>query len=86
MIDKNVPGPGEYNVLKGFGNDAPKFALKGKGKNIMSETSRMPGPGQYETISLNNTGKYPLSNLKNLRTVKFGNKDDKRFIYSCIYS
>jgi hypothetical protein len=81
-IDKNVPGPGKYDTTKPFGKDAFKFSIRGKGK-LGVEGSKMPGPGQYNQISLSSTGKYPLSSYNNLRSIKFGKQDEQRFIYTC---
>ena len=82
--DKNVPGPGQYDVLHTFGGHSPKFSFKGKSID-KTEASKIPGPGHYNQLSLSLNGKYSISNLRNSPTFKFGNKDDKRFIYNCIY-
>jgi hypothetical protein len=79
-----VPGPGKYDSSRPFGKDALKFSIRGKGKNI-DPASKIPGPGQYNQIGLNTSGKYPLSSYQNLRSIKLGKKDDQRFDYTCIY-
>jgi hypothetical protein len=83
-IDKNVPGPGKYDTSKPFGKDAFKFSLRGKGKTA-DQASKIPGPGQYNQIGLNSSGKYPLSSYHNLRGIKFGKQDEQRFVYTCIF-
>lgn len=40
-----LPGPGQYNVRKDFGNDAPKFSLYGR--TGFGKKQSTPGPGQY---------------------------------------
>jgi hypothetical protein len=86
MLDKNVPGPGKYDYLKPFGADGIKFSIKGKGKQLeLLEASKIPGPGSYKPPTINPDGKFPLSTFCNIRNIKFGDKNDKRFNYSCKY-
>lgn len=83
MVDKNVPGPGKYNFLKPFGSDSFKYSIYGKGeaKNF-SKTSKSPGPGDYPQISINPSGKYPVSKMKNATAIIFGVNKEKRFNYT----
>ena len=84
MIDKNVPGPGKYNYVKGFGNEALKYTISGKGeRKNLSQTSRVPGPGEYPVICINPAGKYPISGMKNTTNIVFGASKEKRFNYLC---
>ena len=84
-----VPGPGKYDVGKKFGDDGIKYSFKGandenksKGKKCKNKNDFvMPGPGQYETICVNQYGRYVNSKFMNIPTIKFGSKNAKRFIY-----
>jgi len=82
-FDKDVPGPGKYDFLKKFGHDAKKFSIYGKvePKNEL-KTSREPGPGEYPLISINPSGKYPLSHMKNTNNLNWSSVKDQRFIYT----
>jgi hypothetical protein len=82
--DKCVPGPGKYNYLKPFGSDTFKISMSGRlePKNV-SRSSKSPGPGEYPIISINPTGKFPISNVKNVTNICFGAGKEKRFNYSC---
>ena len=51
-----------------FKNDKDKF-----------HTNVTPGPGNYNTISMNIKGKYPTSSFKNTKTIVFGLSKDSRF-------
>jgi hypothetical protein len=84
MFDKNVPGPGKYNILKPFGSDSTKYSMYSKpdSKNLVAQ-SKYPGPGEYPIISINPNGKYPISGYKNATNIIFGNNKDKRFNYAC---
>ena len=87
--DKNVPGPGKYYILKPFGYDGVKFTIKGRNENKNNNNNKnknkkigVPGPGQYPiTVKINNQGKYPVSNISNISSLKFGLDKSKRFIY-----
>lgn len=84
MFDKNVPGPGKYNYLKPFGSDTFKYSMYGKGESKnLGKKSKSPGPGEYPLVSINPTGKYPLSNMNNTRAIVFGVNKEKRFNYMC---
>lgn len=82
MIDKSIPGPGIYNVLKPFGHESSKFSLSFRydDKGIKSK-SKDPGPGAYNVGGMNESGEYPNSNMKNAPSICFGNNKDKRFKY-----
>ncbi len=86
IIDKNIPGPGKYDFLKPFGHETSKFSMTGKGESKgLSKSSKIPGPGEYPIVAINPFGKYPISNVKNVRNVCFGVGREKRFNYSCKY-
>jgi len=44
--------------------------------------NRVPGPGNYNSLSLNIEGKYPISTFKNATTIVFGVSKEARFKYS----
>ena len=84
IFEKNIPGPGNYEVCKKLGEDAPKFSLHSKiEKKDLKNVFVQPGPGQYRPLSINSDGRYPVSNYKNIRNIVFGSNKDKRFNYSC---
>lgn len=80
MFDKDVPGPGKYNYLKPFGSESSKYSISSRG-NSVSKSSKVPGPGEYPLISINPTGKYPLSKMKNVTSIVWGISKEKRFNY-----
>ncbi len=89
MIDMNVPGPGNYNYLKPFGWDAAKFSMKGRSFEAKSTRNKdmSPGPGNYRNVyAINEKGKYPISNVENIRSFNFVNDKMKRFNYKCKFS
>jgi hypothetical protein len=81
--ERNVPSPGKYNVLKGFGAEAPKYSLYGRNKDRKSESAKIPGPGEYKAITTNPLGKFPFSNIKNTTNIIWGSSKEKRFNYTC---
>ena len=88
MIDMNVPGPGQYNYLKPFGWDAAKYSMKGRSFEAKSTRNKetSPGPGNYRNVyAINEKGKYPISNVENIRSFNFVNDKMKRFNYKCKY-
>ncbi len=78
--DKSIPGPGNYNVLKGFGNESSKYSMLGREKGI-SNKSKIPGPGEYHIPSINERGRYPLSKMKNATGIVWSSSKAKRFTY-----
>lgn len=83
MIDKNIPGPAKYSILKPFGHEAPKYTLtfRQEDKGIKAK-SKEPGPGEYKLVGINPKGSYPSSNFCNTPNINFGNYTEKRFNYS----
>ena len=85
--DKNVPGPGKYFLPKPFGYDGIKFSMKGRNEEVKNNNkikkTEFPGPGEYPiTVKINEKGKYAVSNITNISSLKFGDKDKKRFVYN----
>ena len=74
-IDKNVPGPGKYNVIKELGADAPKYTLHticGE-RGWINRHMNNPGPGTYQpVVRINSQGRYPVSNISNIKVNNFG--------------
>ena len=74
-IDKNVPGPGKYNVIKELGSDAPKYTLHSicGERGWINKNMNNPGPGSYQpVVRINSEGKYPVSNISNIKANNFG--------------
>lgn len=74
-FDKNVPGPGKYNVVKATGSESPKYSFR----PVCGETQwtnrfmKNPGPGAYTPmIRINTEGKYPISRISNIKANSFG--------------
>lgn len=74
-LDKNVPGPGKYNVVKTTGSESPKYTFR----PICGETQWTnrfmpnPGPGAYTPrVRINTAGKYPISRISNIKANNFG--------------
>ena len=90
-FDKNVPGPAKYNVIKTIGNNSPYYTLH----IICGETQwinrhmKNPGPGTYSpVVRINSEGKYPVSQISNIKANNFGlDKTDrwKRYKGKSIY-
>ena len=80
-IDKNVPGPAKYNILKQFGYNSPKYTLHGtKNENWTNNIMKNPGPGAYSpVIKINKNGRYPISEISNVKSVCFGRDKSNRF-------
>lgn len=80
---KNSPGPGKYEVKPQFGKDSPKITFSGiLDEKFFDFRKKSPPPGQYnDNLSINSSGKYPISNIKNTIKIVFG--QDTRFHYSC---
>ena len=91
-IDKNIPGPGKYNVIKELGADAPKYTLHelcGE-RGWTNKKMNNPAPGTYSpVVKINPNGKYPLSTISNIKSYNFGlsqtdrwNHYKSKFFYS----
>ena len=81
--ERNVPGPGKYEANNKFGNENPKYTLKGRLKDKMNEAGKFPGPGEYKSQGINGLGKFYNSNSKNATNIIWGDSKEKRFNYQC---
>ena len=84
IIDRDIPGPGKYNVLREPGEDSPHYSIHEKcnSKSFSNKLFNNPGPGEYTPlISINSEGKYPISKISNIKSTHFGNDKSKRFYY-----
>jgi chemotaxis protein histidine kinase CheA len=82
--DKDIPGPEKYYYLKPFGYDAPKISFKewtkteSKKKDI-DEDKEQPKPYNTNvTIQIRPSGKYPVSQIPNVNSMKFDKDKSKR--------
>ena len=80
---KNLPGPGQYSILKPFGSTGKKFSIYSKilnDKYILN--NNFPGPGRYKNIlGISTKGLYPISDMKNIHSINFGKNPTDRFSY-----
>jgi len=84
IIDKDIPGPGKYNVSKELGEDSPRYTMheKLKSNSFINKVMNNPGPGEYSPmVSINTKGKYPISRISNIKSLNFGLDKTKRFFY-----
>ena len=79
--DKSNPGPGNYSWAKPLGSDVPKFSMSFR-NDKKAHISIVPGPGNYNSISMNIDGKYPISTFKNATSIVFGVSKEPRFKYN----
>ena len=61
--------------------------MKGRNEEVKNnkniKKTEFPGPGEYPiTVKINEKGKYAVSNITNISSLKFGDKDKKRFVYN----
>ena len=85
MFDKDVPGPGKYYYLKPFGSDCPKYSMKGRNENPVTRKGEFnpgPGPNLYSNVyTMNVNGKYPVSNVRNVNSIRMNYDKTKRSDY-----
>lgn len=83
VVDKNIPGPGLYNILKPFGKDSFKFSMRGRSSEEKDKAKRplAPGPGDYGFVSTSMSGKYPLSKYKNTTNIIWSFNKAKKLEY-----
>ena len=83
MIDKNIPGPGLYNILKPFGAEGEKYTMRGRSSEDNEKVKKfiVPGPGEYTQVSMSTSGKYPLSKLKNTSNIIWSLNKSKKLEY-----
>ena len=87
LVDIDGPSPARYNYLKQFGWDAPKISMKGrhntpikkKGEKEGEESDKKEEPPYLTkvTIQIRNNGKYVVSQIPNVNSLKF-DKDKSR--------
>ena len=53
--DPSIPGPGNYNIGENLGKRGPKYSIVGKHKNGKNIGNGVPGPGRYESCTVNKT-------------------------------
>ena len=83
-VDKNIPGPGKYNVIKDLGADSPKYTLHGicGERGWTNKYMNNPAPGTYSpVVKINPSGKYPLSTISNIKSSNFGLSQSNRWNY-----
>jgi hypothetical protein len=87
IIDKNIPGPGLYDVLKPFGREGAKYTMRGRSSEEKNKTKKLivPGPGDYTFVSTSLNGKYPLSKFKNTTNIIWGYNKSKKIEYESNY-
>ena len=88
LVDIDGPSPARYNYLKPFGYDAPKISMKGRHgtpikykKDKEGEDSEKKEPEVYMpkvTIQIRDTGKYVVSQIPNVNSLKFDKDKSKR--------
>ena len=88
LVDIDGPSPAKYNYLKPFGFDAPKYSMKGRHntpikykKDKEGEESEKKEEKPYlpqVTIQIRNTGKYIVSQIPNVNSLKFDKDKSKR--------
>ncbi len=85
MFDKDIPGPAKYNYLKPFGSDCPKYTMKGRNENPPTRKKEKqidPAPNLYKNvIKINLNGRYPLSRIPNVNSIKMSFDKTKRSDY-----
>jgi hypothetical protein len=83
VIDKNIPGPGNYDVLKPFGTEGQKFSIRGRSNEDKERVKKIivPGPGEYAQVSTLKSGKYPLSKYKNTLNIVWSYNKSNRLKY-----
>ena len=71
ILDKNIPGPGLYDVLKPFGGEGEKYTMRGRSNEDKEKVKKLivPGPGEYTAVSTTMKGRYPLSKYKNTSNI-----------------
>jgi len=86
--DGITPGPAEYNILKKFGSDAPKISMKGhhddyeEWKKQMSEKNEKKEKPYLTdvTIQIRRTGRYIVSHIPNVNSVKIQKTEKEKMI------
>lgn len=81
IIDKDIPGPGKYNLFKNPGEDSPKYSIHEKCDKYSKKKLGSPGPANYTPLlSINSEGKYPISKMPNVISPNLRMNKVKRFL------
>jgi hypothetical protein len=91
LHDTNGPSPAAYNYLKKFGWDAPKYSMKGRhGTPVKKKQKEGEEPTKKEeekpymtkvTIQIRDTGKYVVSQIPNVNSIKMDKDKSRRTKY-----
>ena len=91
LRDTNGPSPAAYNYLKKFGWDAPKYSMKGRhGTPVKKKQKEGEEPTKKEeekpymtkvTIQIRDTGKYVVSQIPNVNSIKMDKDKSRRTKY-----
>ena len=83
ILDKNIPGPGLYDVLKPFGDEGHKYTMRGRSNEDQEKVKKLivPGPGEYTQVAISTTGRYPLSKYKNTSNIIWSYNKSKKLDY-----
>lgn len=88
-FDGITPGPGEYNILKPFGSDAPKILIRGhsdrdyeeKKRQLLEKNEKKVKPYLPDiTIQIRPTGKYSVSQIPNVSCIKIQKTEKEKMI------
>ena len=82
--DKNIPGPAKYQIRKELGSDSPKYSMRSLcgGRSWTNKNINTPAPGTYRpVVKINDKGRYPVSNISNIKVSNFGLSQSNRFDY-----
>ena len=66
-----LPPPGAYNIPEEQGLSY-SLGMRLPGEIDASVKKRVPGPGQYQTLEMNKSGRYAISKVRNTRCISFG--------------
>lgn len=86
ILDRNIPGPGNYNIIKPFGNDGQKYTMQGKNNEEKDKVKKLivPGPGEYNQVEISAKGRYPLSKFNNTKNIIWSFDKSNKFNYEGI--
>lgn len=81
-IDRSVPGPAKYNIIKRTGSESPYYTLHGLcgERGWINKRMDNPGPGAYApVVKISENGKCPISKYSNVKVSNFGLDKTDRF-------
>ena len=65
-----LTAPNSYELKDTIGEDAPRFTMPGRGKDVTDERTKFPGPCQYEMAKAESTlHKSPAYTLRDRTTL-----------------